>query len=269
LILHLSWTFTEPTARTWQQIALGWVLSRGPATVTGIFRTLGRWADRHWTVYQKFFHRAPWSLDELSLRLLAHVIGPMIVESGMTDSRGGKPVADLIIDDTTAGRYGRHVAHAGWFKDASAQGPAVKGTVIHWAHNWVVGAVTLRLPRWPLMRWVLPATFALYRKPSDCDRRHPFRTRQELAARMVQDAAQALPDVQWRVSADGQYAARDLIAGLPAGVNLVSRMRRDAAIYALPPARQDSEAEGPREAGDCPLPGRSPPAARKDGRASP
>jgi hypothetical protein len=36
-------------------------------------------------------------------------------------------VADLNIDDTTAGRYGRHVAHAEWFKDASATGPANKG----------------------------------------------------------------------------------------------------------------------------------------------
>ena len=27
------------------------------------------------------------------------------------------------------GHYGKHAAHAGWFKDISAQGPATKGTV--------------------------------------------------------------------------------------------------------------------------------------------
>ena len=107
--------------------------------------------------------------------------------------------------------------------------------MIHWAHNWIVGAFTLRLGRWPLVRWVLPAVFALYRKRGDCDKTHPFRTRQALAAEMVQRTAKALPDVQLRVSADGQYATRTFVTGLGDGVNLVSRIRRDAAIYALPP----------------------------------
>ena len=47
LILQLGYVFTEPTARTWQQIVLGWILKRGTATVTGMFRTLGNLADRH------------------------------------------------------------------------------------------------------------------------------------------------------------------------------------------------------------------------------
>jgi len=234
LVQHLAFTFTDATARTWQQMALGWVLRRGPATVTGIFRTLGKMADRHWTVYQKFFYRAAWSLDRLSACLMVHVIGPMIVESAQTDAASGKPVVDLNLDDTTAGRYGKHVAHAGWFKDASATGPATKGTVIHWAHNWIVGAVTLRLPRWKWVRWVLPAVFALYRKPGDCDRNHPFATRQVLAARMVCRMVEVLPGVVIRVAADGQYATREMVQGLPKGANLVSRIRRDAALYALP-----------------------------------
>jgi hypothetical protein len=245
LVQQLALTFTDPTARTWQQIALGWVLHRGPATVTGIFRTLGKLADRHWTVYHKFFYRARWSLETLSLYLLANVIGPMIQESGQIDTRTGKPVVDLNIDDTTAGRYGKHVAHAGWFKDASATGPATQGTVIHWAHNWIVGAITLRLPRWPLVRWVLPAAFVLYRKKADCDRRHPFATRQGLAARMVRQVATALPGMHIRVAADGQYATQGMVTGLPEDVDLVSRIRRDAAIYDVPPKRRRPGQRGP------------------------
>ena len=246
LILQFCFVFTEPTAHVWRQIVLGWVLHRGPATVTGMFRTIGKLADRHWTVYHKFFYRARWSLDVLSAALLSRVILPMIFESGQTDPATGKPVVDLAIDDTTAGRYGRHVAHAGWFKDASATGPATKGTVIHWAHNWLVGAVTLRLKHWPLVRWVLPCVFALYRKPSDCDASHPFATRQVLAARMVQEAAAALPGVLLRVSADGQYASCKTVRGLPEGVNFVSRIRCDAAIYALPPKRRPRGKRGRR-----------------------
>ena len=138
LVQQLAWTFTDATARTWQQIALGWVLHRGPATVTGIFRTLGKLADRHWTVYHKFFYRAAWSLETLSAYLMAHVIAPMILDSGVFDSATGQPAVDLNIDDTTAGRYGKHVAHAGWFKDASASGPHIWGHHTVFPLTWVV-----------------------------------------------------------------------------------------------------------------------------------
>jgi hypothetical protein len=147
-------------------------------------------------------------------------------------------VADLAIDDTTVGRYGKHVAHAAWYKDASATGPGHKGTVIHWAHNWIVGAVTLRRPGRPLIRWVLPVVFALYRKPSDCRKTHPFRTRQELAGEMIQRVAETVPAVQWGVSGDGQYATKEVVQALPKNINLVSRLRRDAAIYDRPARRR-------------------------------
>jgi hypothetical protein len=156
----------------------------------------------------------------------------------MIDPRSGKPVADLAIDDTTVGRYGKHVAHAGWYKDASCNGPAYRGMVIHWAHNWLVGAITLRLPRWGLIRWVFPVLFALYRKRPDCNAEHPFRTRQQQAVVMVQQAVAALPGVHWRICADGQYATREMVAGLPAETNLVSRIRSDAALHALPSGRR-------------------------------
>ncbi len=236
LVQQLCCVFTAPTARTWQQIALGWILHRGPATVTAIFRTLGDQADRHWTVYEKFFYQATWGLSALCLALLQRVVYPLLLEA--TQALAGEVVADLAIDDTTAGRRGKHVAHAGWFKEASATGPSHRGTVIHWAHNWLVGAVTLRLPGWPLFRWVLPVFFTRYRKRTDGDRDHPFRPRQQLAGQMIQQAAEALPKVHWRVVADGQYASRDVVRALPDHVNWVSRLRRDAAIYALPKARR-------------------------------
>jgi hypothetical protein len=238
ILLQLCYVFTEPTAHTFRQIMLGWVLRRGPATVTGMFRVLGTLADKHWTVYQKFFYRAAWSLRDLCAAVLAQVIYPLILESGVLDEGTGQPVVDLAIDDTTAARCGKHVAHAGWFKDASASGSSHKGTVIHWAHNWLVGAITLRFPKWGMMRWVFPVVFSLYRKPADCTQEEPFRSRQERAGQMIQQVAQTLPGVQLRTSADGQYAKRQVVRVLPQGVNLVSRIRRDAAIYQLPPKRK-------------------------------
>jgi hypothetical protein len=247
LVQQLGCVFTEPTARTWQPIALGWVLNRGPATMTAIFRTLGDTADRHWTGYEKFFYHAAWCLSTLCAVLLQRVVYPLLREAAQ--GQASQVVADLAIDDTRAGRSGRHVAHASWFKDASATGLGHRGTVIHWAHNWLVGAITLRLPAWPLLRWVLPVLFTLYRKRTDCHRDHPFRTRQQLAGQMIQQAAEALPKVRWRVVADGQYASRDVVRALPQNVNLVSRIRRDAAIYALPKARRRGQRGQPAKKG--------------------
>jgi hypothetical protein len=244
VILQLCYIFTEPTAGTFRQIVLGWILHRGPTTVTGILRTLGNLADKHWTAYHKFFYQAVWSLKDLSEALLAQVVYPLIVESGVLDECTGKPVADMAIDDTTLGRCGKHVAHAGWFKDASTGGSSHKGTVIHWAHNWLVGAITVRLPGWSMRRWVLPVVFALYRKRSDCRNKDVFQTHQELAGQVIQTAAQALPEVQLRVSADGQYAKRQVVQVLPEGVNMVSRIRRDAAVYQLPPTRRPKGKRG-------------------------
>lgn len=50
---------------------------------------------------------------------------------------------------------------------------------------------------------------------------------------------EALPDWTLRVAADGQYATK-IVVHAAAGVNsnLVSRIRSDAAIYALPPKRR-------------------------------
>jgi len=238
----LAPAFTGPTFITFVHIVTGWVLCRSRPTVTNLVCTIGSsllgHVARHWTVYEKFFYRAAWSLPELSRLLLGRVVVPLIDRRAIGNHARGKPCAiDLDIDDTTCSRCGKHVAFAGYFKDASASNTLA--TVVHWAHNWVIAAVAMRDRRWP--RWVigLPVLFALYRKRPDCDKAHPFLSRQQIAAQMIHAARDALPRRMIRIAADGQYATREVVAAAW-GVesNLVSRLRSDAAIYALPPQRK-------------------------------
>ena len=231
----LSPAFTRPTFVTFVHIATGWVLCRSRPTVTNLVCTVGSsllgHVARHWTVYEKFFYRAAWSLPELSRLLLVRVVVPLIDRCAVAER------IDLDIDDTTCGRCGKHVAWAGYFKDASASNTLK--TVVHWAHNWVIGCVALRDRRWP--KWVigLPVWFALYRKRPDCDKSHPFLTRQQIAARMIRDTRDALPGRTIGIAADGQYATGEVVAAASSiQSNLVSRLRSDAAIYALPPKRK-------------------------------
>lgn len=226
---------TRPTLVTFLHIVTGWVLCRSRPTVTNLVCTIGSsllsHAARHWTVYEKFFYRAAWSLPRLSRLLLTRVVVPLI------DRRAVGSEVDLDIDDTTCGRCGKHVAFAGYFKDASVSNTL--RTVVHWSHNWVIGCVAMRDKRWPAWVIALPVLFVLYRKRPDCDKAHPFLTRQQIAARMIHEARSALPGRTIRIAADGQYATGQVVAAASeARSNLVSRMRCDAAIYALPPRRK-------------------------------
>jgi len=242
----LAPAFTGPTFETFLHLVTGWVLCRSKPTVTNLVCTIGRsllgHAAKHWTTYERFFYRARWALPQVSRLLLVRAIVPLI------ESVGVERVVDLNIDDTTCGRCGKHVAFAGYFKDASVSNTLKK--VIHWSHNWVVGCVAMRARFWP--KWVigLPVWFTLYRKPVDCNRNHPFQTRQEIAADMIRQTREALPDWPIRVAADGQYATGVVVkAAAAVNSNLVSRIRSDAAIYALPPKRRRRSRGQPRKKG--------------------
>ena len=242
----LASAFTRPTSITFLHIMTGWVLCRSKPTVTSLVCTIGRsllgHAAKHWTVYERFFYRAAWSLPEVSRLLLVRVVAPLI------ESFGVERVIDLNIDDTTCGRCGRHVAFAGYFKDASVSNTLK--TVVHWSHNWVIGCVGMRARFWPAWVIGLPVWFTLYRKPADCDRKHPFMTRQQIAAAMIRQTHEALPAWTIRVAADGQYATQAVVqAAAGAGTNLVSRIRSDAAVYALPPKRRRRQRGQPRKKG--------------------
>jgi hypothetical protein len=57
-----------------------------------------------------------------------------------------------------------------------------------------------------------------------------------LARRMAEQLAAALPGRQIRIVADSAYAGGEL-KGLPAGISWTTRLRKDAALHGLPPAR--------------------------------
>src|SRR5512133_1759231 len=140
LCQRLSPAFADPTFVTFLHIATGWVLCRSKPTVTNLVCTIGTsllgHAAKHWTVYERFFYRAVWDLLDLSRLLLVEVVAPLIQACGIAQA------IDLNIDDTTCGRCGRHVAFAGYFKDASVSNTLK--TVVHWSHNWVIGCVSMR-----------------------------------------------------------------------------------------------------------------------------
>jgi hypothetical protein len=152
------------------------------------------------------------------------------------------PLADTLlfaIDDTPTKRAGPYVEGAGIHHNPTP-GPAEHKFL--YGHVWVTIAWIVEHPRWGVI--ALPLRALLYIRHKDrakmapWNRPHfPFRTKLELAAELVQWVAKALGllgKTIWIV-ADGAYAKRPFVqAVLQAGVVLVSRLRKDAALWSLP-----------------------------------
>ena len=144
----------------------------------------------------------------------------------------------LALDDSPTKRYGPHVEGADVHHNPTP-GPADQAYL--YGHVWVTLSLVMRHALWgtiglPLWAWLYVRQRTLAQLPKGY--RWPFRTKLELAARLLQWAAEVLKTAGksvWLV-ADGAYAKRVFLkAARAAGVVVVSRLRKDAALRDLPP----------------------------------
>jgi len=141
------------------------------------------------------------------------------------------------LDDTPTKRYGPHVEGAGVHHNPTP-GPA--GQKFLYGHVWVTLALLVRHPLWgaiglPLRAWLYVRRKHIGQLPRWY--RVAFRTKLEMAAEAVAwlaDWLKYLGKTLWIV-ADGAYAKRPFLkAAMAAGVVVVSRLRKDAALWSVP-----------------------------------
>ncbi len=224
LILSFSGCFSKPSAQSFVTIAWGWVTCLGRRTLTHVTSCAGERAQKHVASYNRFFSKAAWSMNEVWRVLLVQVLLPVLCPKGLLE---------IAVDDTTAQRWGRSIAFAGWFRDAAKS--TRTHDVVHWAHNWVVACLLIRLPFWPTRVLSLPICAVLFRREDDCKDGLAFKTKLELALEIIRKVREWIPEREIRVVADGAFASREIIRLLPERVHFVSRLRRDAALNELPP----------------------------------
>jgi DDE superfamily endonuclease len=145
----------------------------------------------------------------------------------------------LAIDDTPTKRYGPKVEGAGIHHNPTP-GPA--GAAFLYGHVWVTLAWVVRHPRWGAI--ALPLLACLYVRQKDIDAQHltflrkvVFRTKLAMAGELLAWAAswlKTLGRTLW-VVADGAYAKTSFLrAAAAAGMIVVSRLRKDAALWEVP-----------------------------------
>jgi hypothetical protein len=205
---------------------LGAVLARGRRTVTSWIRAAGL-SDQFrpcYTAVAAAGNRA----DRIARRLLTEVIEPLAAGAGRLV---------LAVDDTPTERYGPHVQGAGVHHNPTP-GPA--GSPYVYGHVFVVLGLLAAHPAWGVI--ALPLLARLYVRKNDLpgiDPKHrpEFRTKLELAVELLRWAKPWLALLKkplW-VVADGAYAKKEFLKPAKAlGMTVVSRLRKDAALWTVP-----------------------------------
>jgi len=162
----------------------------------------------------------------------------------------------LALDDTPTKRYGPKVEGAGIHHNPTP-GPA--GGEFLYGHNWVTLAWVVRHSLWGAIALPLLARMYVRRKDIDAQkltllRKVTFQTKLVMAAELLTWAVGLLNDLGLKlwIAVDGAYAKRVFLkAAALARVIVVSRLRRDAALWDVPvPVQAEKRKRGqPRKYG--------------------
>ena len=182
--------------------------------------------------------------DRIARRLLTDLVAPLVAADGRLT---------LALDDTPTRRYGPHVQGAGVHHNP-APGPA--GSPHVYGHVFVVLAILARHRAWGVV--ALPLLSRLYVRRKDLpgiDPKHrpEFRTKLVLAVELLRWAHPWLGLLSkpiW-VVADGAYAKADVLKPAKSlGMTVVSRLRKDAALYTAPGPHPEGRRGRPRIYGE-------------------
>lgn len=215
----------------------GVLFARGRRTVASWLRAAGLGAD--FPAYYYFLAavgRCTPSLAGSLLRLVLEHVGS-----------GDRLL--FALDDTPTPRYGPQVQGAGIHHNPT---PGPTDQKFLYGHLWVTVAWVVRHPRWgtlglPLLAWLYVRAKDVPKIPARYG--WTFQTKLDLAARLVAWLvrwARYVGKPLWVVVDGGYTKAPFLQPALRAGVVVVGRLRKDAALRDRPPRRRPGQRGRPR-----------------------
>jgi DDE superfamily endonuclease len=240
-LLHaFAWAFTRRGFPRFAEWITAMALNVEEHTITQSVLALEQPGD--WKALESFAEYGAWHADKVTRALTR------LIEAAPGRIWHGYHVWP--VDDTKVHRSSPHVWGTCTFHEYTARCPNRASTVR--AHNWVVLGAVLQEPAKP--GWFLPISGRLYFRqsqlPSGPEGIEPFQTKCELAVDLLRAQARIVPGKHLGVF-DGGYALESVVRPLllPADgsprVEILTRLRRDARLYALPPRERPKGKRGP------------------------
>lgn len=215
-------------------------------------RTVSRWItaaalSADWQRFYEFLWSAGRKAESLSRQMLRLAMTIVPAEDL------GQFIC-LAIDDTPTARYGPKVVGADIHRDPT---PGPSGNPYLYGHVWVMCSWVVRHSVWGAIGLPLRSLLYIRQRTFETpvmrnERPWSFRTKLELAAELVEWAALWFSRLKKRllVVVDGAYAKCVFLKrAAAAGAVVVSRLRKDAALFDLPPARKPGQRGRPRKYG--------------------
>src|SRR3954447_12720873 len=247
--------FQARSYATFQWLVLGWVQCLERRTLTAVALASGAVGARHISVFHRFFARAQWSLD---------AVGQVVFAQALRWLPAEQPVY-LLGDDTLARKAGKCVSLAAMHHDPLLS--TARKPFFSFGHVWVVLALWVPLPLGRNRGVALPLLVRLYTgakrggradapsRPTTGQRRRVAeaahaardrRTKLELLRELVALMAGWAPARRCYLAVDSAYAGRALLEHRLPNVDVVSRLRGDAALWAPAPKRRPGQQGRPR-----------------------
>jgi len=250
--------FHAPSAGNFPRLIAGWVHCLGRHTITAVAVAAGVVGERHISVCHRFFARAPWSLD---------AIGQVVFRLALRWVPAAQPLY-LLGDDTLARKSGKCIALGSMHHDPLLS--TGRKPFFSFGHVWVVLALWVPFSMGGRRGFALPILVRLFVGSkrggrADAPSRPGHGRRQETADRAFRDVTRAtkleflrqevLVVARWApertiyLVCDSAYAGRTVLEQRPANVQVISRLRMDAALWTQPPARTAGQKGRPRRKG--------------------
>jgi hypothetical protein len=238
LLAPFAHAFTTPGFVRFAQWVTGTVLGWEEHTITQVLTSMGL-ADR-WRVAEHFAEYGAFRREAVERQTR------QVIECEAQPRFGGYRVA--AVDDTKCHRTSAGVWGVCTFHEPAGRSPNRATTVR--AHNWVVAGDLVAGTPWTY----LPHSGRLYFRRAQLPAGQTFTTKTRLAAALLREADADSPAPILAVF-DGAYANRTVIDGClrPATgrrIDVVTRLRFDARLYAAVPPRDPHRRGGPRKWGE-------------------
>ena len=241
VLRHFELAFSE---RVWEWakiLLLGAILAPGKRTVTAALRVMGLSNEAQFQNYHRVLNRNQWSSRQLSRILLRILVRTFVPPE--------QPIV-VGLDDHIERRRGAKITAKGIYRDPvrSSKSFFVKTSGLRWVCLMLLAPIP-----WAQRIWALPFLSVLApseRYHQERDMAHKKLT--DWARQMITQVQRWLPHRRIVVVADSSYAVLELLAAardLPTPVNMITRLRLDAALYDPAPPREPGKKGAPRTQG--------------------